>query len=499
MTVLAGAPVPVDVPAALYIAGEWRPSRGGAVIDVENPATEEVIAQVPDGAKQDVDDAVAAARAALPGWSAADRGERVRYLRLMRKALAARREEFAQVITAEMGAPLTFSRTIQTGMALRALGTLIDELAAPDNPEHIGNCAVYHEPAGVVGAIAPWNYPLGQAVAKVATSLAAGCTVVLKPSELAPLSPALFTRLAHEIGLPPGVLNLVTGRGPGAGQALADHAGVDMISFTGSTATGRQVAASAAATVKKVTLELGGKSASVILPGADLRAAVADTVANCFMNAGQSCTALSRMLVHEPEYDAALALAAESAAGYPVGDPLDPATRLGPLVSARQRQRVLGYIRRGLSDGACLVNGARLVNGASLTADGQDTAGRPARGHFVAPAIFRDVHPDSALAQEEIFGPVLCVLPYRDEREAIEIANNSIYGLAAEVWSLDVERAAAVARRLRAGRVNVNGAPSNPAAPFGGMKQSGVGRELGRYGLAEFQEVKAIHFPEQRT
>ena len=443
MTVLAGAPVPVAVPAALYIGGQWRPSRGGTVIQVENPATEEVIAQVPDGTPQDVDDAVAAARAALPGWSAMDGRERARYLRQMRKALAARREEFAQVITAEMGAPLAFSRTIQTGMALRALGTLIDELAAPDDPERIGNSAVYREPAGVVGAITPWNYPLGQAVAKVATSLAAGCTVVLKPSELAPLSAALFTGLCHEIGLPRGVLNLVTGRGAGAGQALADHAGVDMISFTGSTGTGRRVAASAAATVKKVTLELGGKSASVILPDADLGAAVADTVANCFMNSGQSCTALSRMLVHRPDYDAALALAAGSAAGYPVGDPLDPATRLGPLVSSRQRQRVLGYIRRGLSDGACLVNGACLI------ADGQDTAGVPARGHFVAPAIFRDVHPDSVLAQEEIFGPVLCVLPYRDEGEAIEIANNSIYGLAAEVWSRDVERAAAVARRLQ--------------------------------------------------
>ena len=494
MTVLAGAPAPVNVPAALYIGGQWRPSRGGTDIPVENPATEEVIAQVPDGTPQDVDDAVAAARAALPGWSALDSRERVRYLRLMRKALAARREEFAQVITAEMGAPLTFSRTIQTGMALRALGTLIDELAAPDDPERIGNSAVYREPAGVVGAITPWNYPLGQAVTKVATGLAAGCTVVLKPSELAPLSAALFTGLGHDIGLPRGVLNLVTGRGASAGQALADHAGVDMISFTGSTATGRQVAASAAATVKKVTLELGGKSASVILPDADLRAAVADTVANCFMNSGQSCTALSRMLVHQSEYEAALALAAGSAAGYPVGDPLDPATRLGPLVSSRQRQRVLGYIRRGLSDGARLVKGT-----ADRVAGGQDAAGPAmARGHFVAPAIFRDVHPDSVLAQEEIFGPVLCVLPYRDEREAIAIANNSTYGLAAEVWSRDIERAVAVARLLRAGRVSINGAPSNPAAPFGGMKQSGVGRELGRHGLAEFQEVKSIHFPEQR-
>ena len=482
MTGRASATAPADAPVALYIDGQWRPSRGGTLIPVENPATEEVIGQVPDATADEVDQAVAAARAALPGWSATDSRHRSHYLRLMRKAIAARRDEFARVITAEMGAPLAFSRTIQTGLALRELATLIDALALPEGPERIGNSDVYREPAGVVGAITPWNYPLGQAVGKAATSLAAGCTVVLKPSELAPLSAVVLARLIDDIGLPRGVFNLVTGRGASAGQALAGHRGVDMISFTGSTATGRRVAASAASTVKKVALELGGKSASVVLPDADLQAAVSDTVANCFMNSGQSCTALSRLLVHQPVYEEALALAAQAWADFPVGDPLNPATRLGPVVSAGQKQRVLGYLGRGASDGA------------RLAAGGQDAAELPDRGHFVAPAIFRDVHPDSVLAQEEVFGPVLSILPYTDEREAVEIANNSIYGLAAEVWSRDVSRATAVARRIRAGRVSINGAPNNPAAPFGGMKQSGLGRELGRYGIAEFQEVKAVQF-----
>ncbi len=343
----------------------------------------------------------------------------------------------------------------------------------------MGNSLVVREPVGVVGAITPWNYPLHQIVAKLAPALAAGCTLVLKPSELTPLTAYLLFDAIDEAGLPPGVVNLVTGTGPVVGEALAGHPGVDLVSFTGSTATGRRITHLAADRIARVSLELGGKSANVVLDDADLASAVKVGVGNAFLNSGQTCTAWTRMLVHRNRYDEALDLAAKATDGYQLGDPLDPATRLGPLVSAQQRDRVRDHITRGLADGGRLVAG------------GLD-APVPQRGWFVAPTVIADVDPDSALAQEEVFGPVLAVIPVDDDDHAVRVANNSRYGLAGAVWSGDEERALRVARRLRTGAVDINGAPFNPLAPFGGYKQSGLGRELGVHGLEEFCEVKAI-------
>ncbi|GAA3350361.1 aldehyde dehydrogenase family protein [Amorphoplanes nipponensis] len=365
------------------------------------------------------------------------------------------------------------AKAVQAGLPLAVLRGYADLAGRPAPEETIGNSLVVHEPVGVVGAITPWNYPLHQVVAKVAAALAAGCTVVLKPSELTPLVAYLLLDAADEAGLPPGVLNLVPGTGPVVGAAIAGHPDVDMVSFTGSTATGRAVSHAAADRIARVALELGGKSANVILADADLTKAVKVGVGNAFLNSGQTCTAWTRMLVHRSHYDTAVELAAAAAAAYTTGDPFDEGTRLGPLVSAAQRDRVRGFIERA---------DARRVAG---------DAAVPDKGYFVAPTVFADVDPDSELAQEEIFGPVLSIIPFTDDDHAVEIANNSRYGLAGGVWGTP-ERALAVARRLRTGAVDVNGGAFNPVAPFGGYKQSGIGRELGPYGLAEFQQTKAI-------
>jgi aldehyde dehydrogenase (NAD+) len=447
---------------------------------VENPATEQVIAHVPEAGPADVDRAVAAARAASEGWAATGPRQRAAHLAALRDGLAARREELAELITAEMGAPARIAGGLQVDLPLQIIGAYLELLSEPERPERIGGSVVYREPVGVVGAITPWNYPLHQAVAKIAPALAAGCTVVHKPSEIAPLSAYLLAEIVESAGLPPGVYNLVSGLGPVAGEALAAHPDVDMISFTGSTRAGRRVAAVAAETVKRVALELGGKSANLLLPDADHAVAVKVGVANCFLNGGQTCTALSRMLVHRSRYEEAVQRAAEVAAGYRVGDPTDPGTRLGPLVSAAQRERVLDHLRRAVAEGARVATG------------GPDAPGLPTPGHYVAPTVLAGVSPDSSAAQEEIFGPVLSVIPYQDEDDAVGLANRSRYGLSGGVWSADPDRALAVARRLRTGQVDINGARFNPLAPFGGYKQSGVGREHGRYGLAEFQEVKAV-------
>jgi aldehyde dehydrogenase (NAD+) len=338
--------------------------------------------------------------------------------------------------------------------------------------EKTGNSTVFHEPVGVVGAITPWNYPLHQIVAKAAPALAAGCTIVVKPAENTPLVARIFAECVHEAGVPAGVFNLVTGLGPVAGQALAEHPDVDLLSFTGSTAVGRRIGAIAAGMVKRVALELGGKSANVILPSADLARAVNVGVANVMSNSGQTCSAWTRMLVHRDQYDEAVELAAAAAAKY--GD------RIGPLVSARQRDRVRGYIEKGVAEGARLVAGG-------------PEAPRP-QGWYVSPTVLADVTPEMTVAQEEIFGPVLCVLPYEDEEDALRIANGTVYGLAGAVWAGDEAEAVAFARRMDTGQVDINGGRFNPLAPFGGYKQSGVGRELGVHGLTEYLQNKSLQF-----
>ncbi|MBT2468081.1 aldehyde dehydrogenase family protein [Streptomyces sp. ISL-66] len=464
----------------MYIGGEWRAAVGRGHIEVFNPADEQLIASVPAGTAEDVDAAVRAARAAFPSWAATAPGERAALIGALRDVLVARKGEMAETITAELGSPLGFSEMVHVGAPIAVASSFAELGASYAFEERIGNSTVLLEPVGVVGAITPWNYPLHQIVAKVAPALAAGCTLVLKPAEDTPLTAQLFAEAVHEAGIPAGVFNLVTGTGPVAGQALAAHEGVDLVSFTGSTAVGKQIGATAGAAVKRVALELGGKSANVILPGADLAKAVAAGVGHVMNNAGQSCNALTRMLVHRDEYEEAVALAAAAVAKYPSGDPRDPGTRLGPVVNAKQRDRVRGFIAKGVEEGA------RLVAGGTETPHEQ--------GYFIAPTVFADVTPGMTIAQEEIFGPVLSILPYEDQDEALTIANGTDYGLGGAVWAADEETAVAFARRMDTGQVDINGGRFNPLAPFGGYKKSGVGRELGPHGLAEYLQTKSLQF-----
>ncbi|WP_326583895.1 aldehyde dehydrogenase family protein [Streptomyces sp. NBC_00481] len=456
----------------MYIGGTWRPAAGTDTIEVVNPADEQVIDRVPAGTAEDVDAAVRAARAALPGWAATPPAERGALIGALRDALAARREEIAGTVTAELGSPLPFSQRVHADLPVAVAGSYAELAAKHAFEEKVGNSTVHHEPIGVVGAITPWNYPLHQIVAKVAPALAAGCTVVLKPAEDTPLTAQLFAEAVHEAGVPAGVFNLVTGLGPVAGQALAEHDGVDLVSFTGSTAVGRRIAATAGAAIKKVALELGGKSANVILPSADLTKAVGVGVANVMSNSGQTCSAWTRMLVHTSQYDEAVELAAAAAAKY--GD------RIGPLVNAKQQERVRGYIEKGVAEGARLI-----VGGAEPPRE---------QGYFVSPTVFADVTPEMTVAQVEIFGPVLSILRYEDEDDALRIANGTVYGLAGAVWAGDDTEAVAFARRMDTGQVDINGGRFNPLAPFGGYKQSGVGRELGAHGLTEYLQTKSLQF-----
>jgi aldehyde dehydrogenase (NAD+) len=465
----------------IFVGGSWVRSAGSATLAVRNPATEEIVAHVPAGVAADVDAAVAAARAALPGWSARNPKERSDFLWGAREILTARQEEVARTISTEMGAPLKLSLQVQTGLPLTVLGSFADLAAFYDFEEEIGTSLVVREAVGVVAAITPWNYPLHQVVAKVGAALAAGATVVLKPSELTPLCAYQLMEVFDAAGLPPGVLNLVPGTGAEVGEALVSHPGVDMVSFTGSTRAGARVAELAGRAVHRVALELGGKSANVVLDDADLLKAVKVGLANAFLNSGQTCTAWTRLLVPRARHDEAVEMAAAAAAGYRLGDPFDEATRLGPLVSDAQRERVRGYIA-----------GAR-EQGAVVAAGGEAAPDDLDRGYFVRPTVLAGVTPDMTVAREEIFGPVLSVLAYDGgDDAAVELANATEYGLAGGVWSADPARATAVARRMRTGQVDINGARFNPIAPFGGYGKSGFGRELGRFGLEEFLQVKSL-------
>ncbi|MBB4933239.1 acyl-CoA reductase-like NAD-dependent aldehyde dehydrogenase [Lipingzhangella halophila] len=469
---------------SLYLNGAWSDSASDQALDVINPATEQVIDSVPAGDPDDVDRAVRAARAAFPSWSGLSVAERRAHLARAFELFQQRMQDIAATIATDVGSPLKFATKVQAGLPMVMFKTyleLLDEVGERFfTGEEVGTSLVVREPVGVVGAITPWNYPLHQIVLKVVPALAAGNTVVLKPTEVAPLGAYALTEVFHDAGLPAGVFNLVSGTGPVVGEAIAAHPDVDMVSFTGSGRAGQRVSEVAAATVKKVALELGGKSPNVILPDAELEEAVKRGVADVMRNTGQSCNALSRMLVHRDQYDEAVRVAAESAAAHTPGDPFDEGSRMGPVVSKAQLDRVRDYISVGVKEGA------RLVTGGAETPEGHGT------GYYVQPTVFADVRNDMRIAQEEIFGPVLVMIPYDNEDEAVEIANDTIYGLNAAVWAGDRDRGLAVARRIRAGQVEVNGAGFNPRSPFGGYKQSGIGREWGVHGLEEFCEVKSV-------
>ncbi|MFJ4656885.1 aldehyde dehydrogenase family protein [Nocardia sp. NPDC088792] len=463
-----------------YMGGEWIMLSGSETHDVINPATEQVIARVRLGTAGDVDRAVTAAQSGFESWSRSTVATRAEVLAAIAAGLEARGDELAALISQEVGTPIAVSRLLQAGlpaMSFSAAARFVGELPWE---EELGNALIVREPVGVVGAITPWNYPLHQIAAKVAAALAAGCSIVVKPSEVAPLSSFVLAEIIDAAGLPAGVFNLVPGTGPVVGEALAAHPGVDMVSLTGSKASGARVSELAARTIKKVALELGGKSANVILDDADLTTAVVDGVGKCFLNSGQTCTALTRMLVPRSRLAEVEAIAKAAVEAAVVGDPFDPGTAVGPMVTAAQRNRVLGYIRRGIDEGATLLTG------------GADPVEGLERGWFVRPTLFSDVDPAMTIAQEEIFGPVLSILPYDDEDDAIAIANGTQYGLSGGVWSADPVRAQRVARRLRTGQVEINGGAFSPVAPFGGYKQSGNGRELGPYGVLEFLETKAM-------
>ena len=463
----------------LYINGSWVPAAGGKGIDVINAATEEVMGRIPEGVAADADAAIAAARAAFDGWAATPAAKRGEYLAAIQAALKLQAEDFARTITGEVGVPFKLAQRMMVGMPVNTFGMYAKLAAEFEFEKTVGNSIIVREPVGVVGCITPWNYPLHQVALKVAAALAAGCTVVLKPSEVAPLNAFMLAEIIHAVGLPKGVFNLVSGYGPVVGEALARSPDVDMVSFTGSTRAGKRVSELAAGTIKRVALELGGKSAALILDDADLPSAVKATVSYCYLNSGQTCAATTRMLVPESKYEEAATIAAEVAKGFTVGDPMGSAN-LGPLISEVQRDRVRSYIRKGIEEGA------QLLAGGPEAPEGQP------KGYFVKPTVFGKVTSSMTIAKEEIFGPVLSILTYKDEDDAVRMANDSVYGLAGTVWSKDEVRAQRVARRIRTGQIDINGGTFNPLAPFGGYKQSGNGRESGVYGLEEFLEYKAM-------
>jgi aldehyde dehydrogenase (NAD+) len=464
----------------LYIDGAWVPSTGSGSIEVINASTEEVMGHVPEGTADDVAKAAAAAHKAFETWSQTPKEERAKYIQKLQEGLGARMQEIGTTVAGEVGMPINLSMIIQAGLPAMIMGSYAQILDEFPFEEEIGNSLIVREPVGVVGCITPWNYPLHQIVAKVAAALAAGCTVVLKPSEVAPLNAFMLAEIVDDAGLPDGVFNLVSGYGPVVGEAIASSPLVDMVSFTGSTRSGKRVSEVASQTVKRVALELGGKSPFVILPDADLQEAVQAGIGSCYLNSGQTCIAWTRMLVPKDKMDEAARIAKDVAESYKPGNPFDADTKLGPLVSKDQQERVREYIQKGIDEGATLVTGG------PEQPEGLD------KGYFVKPTVFANVTNDMTIAQEEIFGPVLSIIGYDDEEDAVEIANDTIYGLHAGVFGGDKDHAVSVARRIRAGQVDVNGGAFNPMAPFGGYKQSGSGRELGKHGLEEFLEVKSM-------
>jgi acyl-CoA reductase-like NAD-dependent aldehyde dehydrogenase len=474
----------VQVHDKIYIDGAWVPSSGSGSIDVFDSTDGSVIGKIPDGNADDVDRAAKAARAAFEEWSAKSPEERAKYCTRIAEGLGGRMDEIATIVTREAGMPKWLSLIVQAGLPINSFSQAAAQAESFKYEEELGNSLVVREPVGVVGCITPWNYPLHQIAAKVAYAMAAGCTVVLKPSEIAPLDAYVLAEVINDAGLPAGVFNMVTGTGPSVGEAIAGHPGIDMVSFTGSTRAGKRVAEVASQTLKRVALELGGKSANILLDDLDDAAfekAVRDGVGKAYLNSGQTCTALTRMLVPQSKMaDAERIAADEVEARFQPSDPFAEGVMLGPLSSQAQVERVTNYIQKGIDEGA------KLVTGGVGKPEGLD------KGYFVKPTVFSNVSNDMTIAQEEIFGPVLSILPYSDEEDAVRIANDSPYGLSGGVWAGDSERAKKVARRIRTGQIEVNGGAFNPNAPFGGYKNSGYGREYGPYGFDEFLEVKSM-------
>ncbi|MBQ82846.1 MAG: aldehyde dehydrogenase family protein [Gammaproteobacteria bacterium] len=464
-----------------YINGEWvDPAEGTNSFEVINPANEEVIGEIALGSATDVDNAVSAAQEAFKTFSTTSVEERLGLLGKIVEVYQSRYDEVAETISKEMGAPLSLSKAAQAATGLGHFAQTIEILQDFDWEETKGRNIIRKEPIGVVGMITPWNWPINQISCKVAPALAAGCTMVLKPTEIAPLNAILFAEIMDEAGVPAGVFNLVNGDGPTVGEAMSSHPGIDMMSFTGSTRAGISVAKGAADTVKRVSQELGGKSANIILDDADFESAITGGAKHCFNNSGQSCNAPTRMLVPESRHDEAKEIAKKAAESTKVGDPFAEDTGIGPVVSEVQFNKIQGLIEKGIEEGAELVAGG---------------PGKPEglnAGYYVRPTVFANVNNDMTIAREEIFGPVLSILPYKDEDEALEIANDTEYGLYGYVSSGDIERAKSVANRIRSGSVAINGASADFTAPFGGYKQSGNGREWGPFGFEEFLEVKAV-------
>ncbi|TPQ39775.1 aldehyde dehydrogenase family protein [Cupriavidus pinatubonensis] len=461
-----------------YINGEWIDPVGQRTVDLINPATESPFATVTLGSAADVDRAVKAARSVFPAFSNTTKAQRIDMLRSIVSAFTVREGDLASAVTLEMGAPR--SMKVHTAAALEGFKQAIVTLSGYEFESRLGNSIVRREPIGVCGLITPWNWPVQTIVTKLAAAFAAGCPVVLKPSEFTPVSATILAEILHEAGVPKGAFNLVNGDGPTVGNAISRHPDIDFVTFTGSTRAGILVAEAAAATVKRVAQELGGKSANIILPDADLAAAARWNIARGMSNTGQSCHAPSRILVHESQLEQVVDILRSEARKVRVGDPQDLETTMGPVVNRAQFDRVQSYIQRGIDEGARLVTGG---------------LGRPSgleRGYFVKPTVFADVSPAMAIAREEIFGPVLVVMSYASEDDAVEIANDTPYGLGGYVFSSNLQKASAIGKRLRAGRIFLNGAPGDPAAPMGGYKQSGNGREMGVFGLEEYLEVKAM-------